>query len=86
MSNEPNIQDLVALYAMVSRMRVLCSPELVACAEKVIRATIDTYFAPKKTVRELDELLKSGTAIDPFDPLKEFSEAARAELGAFAPF
>ncbi len=40
-------------------------------------ATIETYFAPNKTVRELDDMVKSGTAVD---PLKEFSEAAREEL------
>src|SRR3974377_1344062 len=60
MSNEPNLQELVALYAMVSRMRVQSSVQTVGCAEKVIRATLDTYFAPNKTVREVNELLKSG--------------------------
>ena len=47
-----------------------------------MRATIDTYFAPNKTIRELDELVKSGAEID---PLKYFSEAARDELRAFTP-
>jgi hypothetical protein len=46
-----------------------------------MRTTIDTYFAPNKTIRELhDELVKSGSA---FDPLKDFSEMAREELRAF---
>jgi alkylhydroperoxidase/carboxymuconolactone decarboxylase family protein YurZ len=81
-TTEPKIQDLIALYAMVSRMRVLCSPEVVSRADNVMRSTIDTYFMPNKTVRELHDLIKSGTAID---PLKEFSEAAREELGSFAP-
>jgi len=82
-SNAPKTQDVIALYAMVSRMRVLCSPETVACADTVMRITIDTYFAPNKTIGELHELVKSGKAVD---PLKEFSEAAREELEAFAPF
>ncbi len=82
-SSEPKIQDLLALYGMVSRMRVLCSPETVACADTVMRTTIETYFMPNKTVRELNDLIKSGTAID---PLKEFSEAARAELDGFGAF
>ena len=42
-----------------------------------LSATMDTYFAPNKTIRELHELMKSGAAID---PLKDFSEAAREEL------
>jgi hypothetical protein len=79
MSNEPQIQELVALYAMISRMRVLSRPRTVACADKLMRATIDTYFAPNKTIRELHDLMKSGTGVD---PLRDFSEAAREELRA----
>ena len=80
LSNEPQMQDLVALYAMISRMRVLSSTRTVACAQKVTEATVETYFAPNKTIRELRELIKSGAGID---PLKDFSEAAREELQAF---
>jgi hypothetical protein len=57
-SNEPNVQEFVALYAMISRMRLQSPPQTVACAEKVMRATIDTYFAPGKTIRELHELAR----------------------------
>ncbi|HUA77319.1 MAG TPA: hypothetical protein VMA86_06580 [Acetobacteraceae bacterium] len=80
-SNEANIQELVALYAMVSRMRVLCAPETVACADKVLRMTMDTYLGPNRTIRELRELMTSGAAID---PLREFSEAARDEVEKFS--
>jgi hypothetical protein len=66
---------------MVSRMRVLCSPQTVACADKVMTTTIDTYFQPNMTIRELHEMVKTGPG---FDPLKEFSEAARDELRKFA--
>jgi hypothetical protein len=76
-SEEPRIEELVALHAMVSRMRVSCSLRTVARAEEVIRVTIDTYFAPNKTVRELNELMKSGATID---PLKDFAEVAREDL------
>jgi len=81
-SNEPQIQELVALYAMISRMRILSSPQIVACADKIMHGTIDTYFAPNKTIRELRELVESGSA---FDPLKDFSEMAREELRTFRP-
>jgi len=80
MSNEPQIQELIALYAMISRMRVLCPPRTVACAEKILVATIETYDAPNKTIPELPELVKSGVGID---PLKDFAEAAREELRMF---
>jgi hypothetical protein len=71
------MQDLVALYSMISRMRVLSSARTVDCAQKVVEATVDTYFALNKTIREL---VKTGAGIG---PLKEFSEAARKELQAF---
>ena len=80
-SNEPQIQEIVAVYAMLSQMRVLCSSEIVACAEKIMRLTVDTYFEPNKTLPELRDMLKNETVID---PLKEFSEVARGELAAFA--
>ena len=80
LTNDPQMQDLVALYAMISRMRVLSSARTIACAQKVMEATVDTYFAPNKTVHELREVIKSGHGID---PLKDFSEAAREELQAF---
>jgi hypothetical protein len=34
-SEEPRIEELLALHAMVSRMRLSCSPRTVACAEEV---------------------------------------------------
>ena len=79
-SNEPNVQEFVALYAMISRMRLQSPPQTIACAEKIMRATIDTYFAPVKTIREFHELAQSGSGID---LLKDFSEVAREELRAF---
>jgi hypothetical protein len=82
LSNEPQVPELVALSALISRMRVLSSPRTVASAEKIMEATISSYFAPNKTFRELHDLMKSGAGID---PLKDFSEAAREELRAFTP-
>ncbi len=78
LSSEPQVEDLVALYGMISRMRVLSSERTVASADKIMRVTLDTYLAPNKTIRELNELIRSGAGID---PLKEFSEAAREEIG-----
>ena len=80
-SNQPQVQDLVALYGMISRMRVVSSPRIVASAEKIMGTTIDTYFAPNVAIRDLHELIKSGKQMD---PLKDFSEAAREERRAAA--
>jgi hypothetical protein len=76
-SSEPKLEELVELYSMISRMRVVCSPETVAAADKIMVTGVDTFYAPNKTLRDLRELIKNGSGID---PLKEFSEAAREEL------
>jgi hypothetical protein len=75
--SEPQIQQLITLYAMISGMRVLSSPQTIACAHNVMVVTITTYSSPNKSVPELRELLESGTDID---PLKEFAETTREEL------
>ena len=80
-NSEAKMPELVDLYAMISRMRVLDMPKSVACANDVMRSIIDTYFAPNRTVADIREIVKSGGGVD---PLKDFSEAARQELRAFA--
>ncbi len=76
-SSEPKIPELVELYALVSRMRVLCRPETVAAGEKLVRSISDTYLAPNRTFEELRDLI---AAADGIDPLKDFSVAAREEI------
>ena len=64
MSNEPNVQELVALLCHDQQD---VRPVLAANrrgAENIMRATIDAYFAPGKTIREFHELVQSGTGID----------------------
>ena len=78
-SSDPNIQDIVTLYAMISRMRIIARPRTVTCADQIMLTTIETYYSRNKTVRELRQIIKTGTGVD---PLKEFSEAARDELHA----
>jgi hypothetical protein len=76
-SSEPQLPELVDLYSMISRMRVLSNARTVACADKIMLTIIDTYFSPNRSVRELRDLIKAGAA--GIDPLREFSEAAREE-------
>ncbi len=78
-SSEPQVQDLILLYAMVSRMRVQSDPRTVACAEKIMMLTIGTFMSPNKSITERYELLKTGNGTE-IDPLKDFSEAARDEI------
>jgi hypothetical protein len=79
-NSEPKMPELIDLYAMVSRMRVLSMPRSVECAENVMRAIADTYFAPNRTFADLHELVRNGGGID---PLKDFADAAREEPRPF---
>jgi hypothetical protein len=81
--SEPKIEELIALYAMISRMRVMSSPNIVACAERVLLKTTDAYFEPNQTVAELRELIRTGTGVD---PLKDFAESVREEGRRLGPF
>ena len=78
--SEPKIEKLIALYAMISRMRAMSSRNIVDCAERVLVETTATYFKPNRTMTELRELIESGTGVD---PLKEFAEAVRSERERF---
>src|ERR1700749_2246703 len=70
--NEPKIEELIGLYAMISRMRAMSSPNIVARAERVLLETTGSDVKPNHTVAELRELIKTGTGVDPF---KHFAEA-----------
>jgi hypothetical protein len=76
-SSEPKVNELISLYAMISRMRALSSSDIVTCAERVLLETTKAYFEPNRTVPELRELIRSGTGVD---PLKDFAEAVREEF------
>src|SRR5262249_17429650 len=73
---QTELSNLVKLFAMVSQMRVVSSPEVVEDADKVVRLIMETYLAPNKAFGDLGTTLQSHTV----DPLRQFSEACRDEL------
>ena len=74
--DEAKVSNLVDLYALVSRMRIVSSPKIVEAADRVVRVIIETYRAPNKTIREVEELLDNQA----LNPLFDFSHACREEL------
>ena len=74
--DKAEISNLVNLYALVSRMRVMCSSRVVETADKAVRMIIETYLAPNRTFRDVKEILDN----EAMDPLREFSDACREEL------
>jgi hypothetical protein len=73
-SDRAEIPQLVSLYSLVGRMRILSSDEVVHAAERAGRLIIETYLAPNRTIRDLPDF------IDEMDPLRDFGEVCRSEL------
>jgi hypothetical protein len=74
-----DVLDMVQLYAIVGRIRLISCDRVVTSAEKTMDSIIDSYLAPNKTLHELRTMMVAGE----MNFLVEFSEAARYELDAF---
>ena len=69
-------ETLVPVYAMVNRIRLRASQQVLAEAERLVGRITDQYFSNNLSVQELRQLARSGEA----DALKAFGEACRVEL------
>lgn len=69
-------ESLLPVFALINRVRLCASREVLAEAERVLTRITDQYFAKNLTVEELRELVHTEQA----DPLRDFGEACRAEL------
>ena len=72
--NRSEISNLVKIYALIARMRVISSDEVIQEAEKAARLIIQTYLSPNRQFGELPDVVVE------MDPLRDFSEACRREL------
>ena len=73
-SDTSEIPELVNLYALIGRMRILSSDLVVQAAEKTGRLIIETYLSPNRSLGDLPEFMEE------MDPLRDFGEACRREL------
>ena len=76
-SDTPDLSKTIALYALISRMRILSSQPVIDEAHKVAQVIVDSYAAPNKTFNDLRQMMVIERALD---PLRGFSEACRKEL------
>ena len=68
---------IARLWSSVARMRLTSSDTVVTAAEEIIRQVIEAYAAPNQT---FNDLRQRAQAREFRDPLRDFSEACRAEL------
>ncbi|MDM0116662.1 hypothetical protein QTI66_31470 [Variovorax sp. J22R133] len=71
-------ETLVPAYALLNRIRLTASAEVLAEAERLLRRIADQYFASNLTAEDVSRIAHSQDA----DPLKVFGEACRRELKA----
>jgi hypothetical protein len=77
----PDLSKTIALYALISRMRILSSPTVIEEADKVARLIVDSYPEPNKTFDDLRLMLNRNA----LNPLHSFSDACREELCGATP-
>ena len=69
-------ETLLPVYALLNRIRLTASREVLLQAERLLARITEQYFARNLAVEELRQLAQSGDA----DPLRAFGEACRTEL------
>jgi hypothetical protein len=74
--DKSDISALVSIYALIGQMRIVSNLAVVEKAEAVVRAIVETYFAPNRSFLEFRELVNSHT----IDLLRPFTDECRAEL------
>ena len=71
-----NPQTLLSGYALLNRIRLSASEEVLAEGENLMRHITQQYFSPNLSREEMYALVRSARP----DPLEPFGEACRAEF------
>ena len=71
--------QLMALYGILSRIRLMSGEEVVRQGEACCRRIMELYGRPNLTTDQI-RAVAEGHDLDGIDPLKEFSTACRKEL------
>ena len=67
---------LVGLYALVAKMRLVAPQSVVTAAEEALKAIVEAYLAPNRTLREIRRLAQEGE----LDFLLRFGEECKLHL------
>jgi hypothetical protein len=73
--NDLDLQKMIPVYALLSRVRLSSSEPVLQTAEQIIKAIVKTYPQPNLTPEQIESRAVNGQ-----DPLREFSDRCRAEL------
>lgn len=70
-----DLQKMIPVYALLSRIRLSSSEQVLRTAEEIIKAIANTYSQPNLTPAQIESRAVNGQ-----DPLRQFSDSCRAEL------
>ena len=73
--NASDLQKMLPVYALLSRIRLSSSGSVLKEAEQVINTIVSTYPQPNLTPEQIESRAMSGQ-----DPLRQFSDTCRIEL------
>ena len=73
--NASDLQKLLPVYALQSRIRLSSSEPVLQKAEQVIRTILDAYSRPNLTTEQIESQATNGQ-----DLLRPFSDSCRTEL------
>jgi hypothetical protein len=73
-------EPLVALYGILSQIRLISGEEVLREAENCCRRIVDLYFQPNLTAEQIRDAFDANE----LDPLKDFSVSCRRELLAMS--
>ena len=73
--NTSDLQKMLPVYALLSRIRLSSSEPVLREAEQVIRTIVSIYPQPNLTAEQIESQAVNGQ-----DPLTQFSETCRTEL------
>lgn len=74
-------EQMIGLYGILSRIRLLSGDEIVRQGEACCRRIIELYGRPNLTTDQIRDAIERNE-FDQLDPLKDFSNACRDELMA----
>ena len=75
--NSSDLQTMLPVFALASRIRLSSSEPVLQEAEQVIRTIVSTYPKTNLTAEQIE-----AQAVNGQDPLRQFSDACRLELDA----
>jgi hypothetical protein len=71
-----DLQTLLPIYALLSRIRLSSSMPVLEKAEEIIKIIVSTYQQPNMTAEQIE----SQAVDNEEDPLRQFSDICRNEL------